>query len=155
MDNYILRFLLIALLICGCTNKEQTNLDSVLKIELIYTQPRTKSKTIIVIEDNKLRGNKSSQGSQFNDVQISLSLSEEDIDNLQKLIKDINPCTIPYFYGNLILDDGELIIKYNGCILLYDRDFSRSVVPAGMKEIYKYILFLTWDCDLLPKEYGI
>lgn len=155
MNDYLtFALIVLATFFFSCSSATQSADDSAFNIEIIYLEPRTNSKTIITVRNKELVGVRSQPNAQNESQEIVINLSDETIDNLQKLIKDINPCTTPYYYGDLISDDGEIQIKYNNRLLLDDRDFSRSVVPAGMKEIYKYILFLTWDYDLIPKEYG-
>ena len=68
--------------------------------------------------------------------------------NLRQLVSSIHPATIPYYYGDLIEGDPEILIMLNNDTILIDKDFSRSVIPSELNQLYKYLAFATFELDL-------
>ncbi len=59
--------------------------------------------------------------------------------NLYLLVKALNPSTLPYYYGDLVPDDPHLYVIIENDTILTDLDFSKSVVPSEIVQIYQYL----------------
>lgn len=59
--------------------------------------------------------------------------------NLYLLVKALNPSTLPYYYGDLVPEDPHLYVIIENDTILTDLDFSKSVVPSEIVQIYQYL----------------
>ncbi len=79
--------------------------------------------------------------------------------NIRQLLASVNGKTIPYYYGDLVECDPNLSIKVESFEILCDKDFSHSIVPAEIIQLYRYMAVLCHEIcegesDMPPYVYG-
>lgn len=154
----MLAFCIIAMIVFPCCNNRnvtETELNNELEekdsipvpteITLVYQD----SCAIYKVEKtaDSLFITMSKSGSKRFEILFEREIMDLEETNIRQLVSDIPPSVIPYYYGDLVKGDAEISITLNNDTILVNKDLSKSVVPAQLEQIYKYMVCLSLDLD--------
>lgn len=158
MKNRILGyFITLAVVICSCSNshKQKTypfprNVEDIQTRIYEYVGDSTRMPNVEVIyniedsiiwrlvaKNDNIYYIREIPSISAKDTVSSIDMYENDFQRMRQLISALNPHTLPYYYGDRVEDDPTLILMIEGDTILFDKDFSTSIVPSEIVQIYK------------------